>query len=114
MEAAPINPSDLGVLAGKYGHIKEVPFVPGFEGSGTVVANGGGLLGWRLVGKRCSVVAGEHTDGTYAEFMVTNAKQCIPIPNDVSFENGACAVVNPMTVEMFLDYITRGKHRAAI
>jgi NADPH2:quinone reductase len=46
--------------------------------------------------------------------MVTDAKSCIPIPDAVSFENGACAVVNPLTVEMFMDYTTRQKHRAII
>jgi NADPH2:quinone reductase len=114
MEAAPINPSDLGVLTGNYGAIKNPPFIPGFEGSGTVVLNGGGILGWRIMGKRVSTVAGETTDGTWAEYMVTDAKSCIPIPDAVSFENGACAVVNPLTVEMFMDYTTRQKHRAII
>lgn len=28
------------------------PLPGGFEGSGTVIENGGGVLGWRLVGKR--------------------------------------------------------------
>jgi len=50
MEAAPINPSDLMVLKGNYGHDIKLPCVPGLEGSGTVVENGGGLKGWRLVG----------------------------------------------------------------
>lgn len=45
MEAAPINPSDIVSLRGQYGLKKQLPFVPGLEGSGTVVENGGGLLG---------------------------------------------------------------------
>lgn len=41
----------------------EYPFVPGWEGSGTVVANGGGLPGWRLVGKRVAFTKqGEDND----------------------------------------------------
>ena len=31
------------------------PFVPGWEGAGTVVQSGGGLMSWRLVGKRVAV-----------------------------------------------------------
>src|SRR5215510_8855331 len=50
--AAPCNPSDLLLLQGKYGTLKTLPTVPGWEGAGTVVATGGGLLGRWLVGKR--------------------------------------------------------------
>ena len=57
MDSAPINPSDLALLKGSYGSTKKYPYVPGFEGAGTVVENGGGLMGWRLVGKRVAVVA---------------------------------------------------------
>ena len=38
--AAPVNPSDLLFLRGIYGVKKPLPAVPGFEGSGTVVAAG--------------------------------------------------------------------------
>jgi len=31
------------------------PIVPGWEGSGTVVATGGGLMAWRLLGKRVAM-----------------------------------------------------------
>jgi len=41
MESAPINPSDLAFLKGHYSSNKPFPCVPGFEGSGVVVASGG-------------------------------------------------------------------------
>jgi NADPH:quinone reductase-like Zn-dependent oxidoreductase len=41
--AAPINPSDLGFIWGGYGFRKPLPCVPGFEGSGTIVAVGEGV-----------------------------------------------------------------------
>lgn len=44
MAASPINPSDLGFIKGGYGFQKPFPVVPGFEGSGIVVAAGPGLL----------------------------------------------------------------------
>ena len=43
--ATPINPSDLAFLAGLYGFKKPTPVVPGFEGSGIVVAVGSGMMG---------------------------------------------------------------------
>src|SRR5438094_8961423 len=36
MRAAPINPADLNAIEGKYPGKREVPAVPGFEGSGIV------------------------------------------------------------------------------
>ena len=43
IEAAPCNPSDLLLLQGKYGSLKKLPTVPGWEGAGMVVASGGGI-----------------------------------------------------------------------
>lgn len=55
MESAPINPSDLSFMKGNYSSKKTLPCTPGFEGSGVVVENGGGLLGWKVTGKRVAV-----------------------------------------------------------
>ena len=44
IEAAPINPSDLAFLMGLYSIDKPLPAIPGFEGSGTVISSGGGML----------------------------------------------------------------------
>src|SRR5512143_3749985 len=61
MAATTINPSDLGFLQGSYGFQKPFPVVPGFEGSGIVVAAGSGLLPHLLLGRRvaCSAASGE-------------------------------------------------------
>lgn len=50
--AAPINPSDLACYEGNYEQQKKLPTIMGFEGSGIVVENGGGMMGWSMVGKR--------------------------------------------------------------
>ena len=52
MMAAPINPSDLAMLTGEYPHRKTYPYVPGLEGSGLVVASGGGFMANFVLGKR--------------------------------------------------------------
>lgn len=44
MEASPINPSDIAFMKGVYGSKKPIPSIPGFEGSGTVIENGGGCF----------------------------------------------------------------------
>ena len=54
VESVPINPSDIYAMEGKYSEFVDFdyPFVPGWEGSGTVVATGGGLHSWYLKNKR--------------------------------------------------------------
>ena len=45
MAAAPLNPSDLGALSGlTYSGTRHFPFIPGLEGSGTVVDSGEGFM----------------------------------------------------------------------
>jgi NADPH2:quinone reductase len=112
MAAAPINPSDLGFLKGSYGFQKPFPVVPGFEGSGTVIAAGPGLLPRLLMGKRvaCSAASG----GTWAEYLVTSASSCFPLTKNLSLEQGATLIVNPMTAIAFLDIAKRDKHAAIV
>ena len=50
-----LDPSDLLFLEGKYSAGEDLPRTPGFEGSGTVVASGGGIMGWSIKGKRVAV-----------------------------------------------------------
>lgn len=115
MEASPINPGDLVFLNGGYATDKPLPCVPGFEGSGTVVANGGGLLGWYLSGKRVACASGFNSPhGCWAEYMATDATHCVELPANVSFEQGSCFFGNPLTAVMFLDSVKCGKHAAVI
>jgi len=104
VEAAPINPSDLYMMQGNYSGKFNYPIVPGSEGSGTVIATGGGYLGWSIMGKRVGFTrvqerGGKFTkNGSYAEYCVTNAYQCTTLDDpNVTFEQGSCSFVNPVT-----------------
>ena len=112
MAAAPINPSDLGFLKGSYGVQKQFPVVPGFEGSGTVIAAGPGLIPRLWSGRRvtCSASKG----GTWAEFLLAPAATCFPLAKHLSLEQGATLIVNPLTALAFFDIAKRGKHAAII
>jgi NADPH2:quinone reductase len=112
--AAPINPSDLVFLKGLYGISKPLPVVPGFEGSGVVVAAGGGWLGRWLRGKRVACKAPENGHGTWAEYMITEAASCIPLCKPVSLEAGASLIVNPMTAVALIDQLRAGGHRGFV
>lgn len=103
MHAAPINPSDLAFLKGGYGIKRPFPTVPGFEGSGTVVAAGKGLLPKLWMGKTVACAASPKYNGTWAEYMVTGAGSCVPLSKNVSLDQGAMMFVNPMTALAFFD-----------
>lgn len=110
--AAPINPSDLGFLQGSYGFPKSAPIIPGLEGSGTVIAVGSGLLPKLWLGKR--VACAGRLGGTWAEYMVTSAATCFPIPKRISLEQGAMSFVNPLTVIALFDIAKKERHKAII
>lgn len=114
ISAAPINPSDLMFLRGFYANPKKLPVVAGFEGSGTVVASGGGFIGRMLVGKRVACAAPNDGDGTWAEYMVTSEKFCIPLRRGITLEQGAMLIVNPLTAWALMDIAKRGRHRAVV
>ena len=115
IEAAPCNPSDLLLLQGKYGTLKKLPTVPGWEGAGTVVASGGGLYGWWLMGKRVAcALRSSNRDGTWAEYFVANASDCIPLKAAVPIEQAASFIINPMTAVALLETATRAGHHAAV
>jgi NADPH:quinone reductase-like Zn-dependent oxidoreductase len=112
--AAPCNPSDLLLLQGKYGTLKTLPTVPGWEGAGTVVATGGGLLGRWLVGKRVACAVRSDRDGTWAEYVVVNSNNCIALKSAVPIEQGASLIVNPLTSLAMLETARKAGHQAAV
>jgi NADPH2:quinone reductase len=111
VEASPINPSDLMYMQGSYARQMKYPAVPGFEGSGVVVENGGGLVGWGILNKRVSFA---NEGGAYAEYVVVEASKCLVIGDDLSFTETATAFVNPLTTLCFHDIVKSGNHRAVI
>lgn len=114
MEAAPCNPSDLLFLTGKYGVKKPFPAVPGWEGAGTVVKNGGGAMGWWLKGKRVACGGQSELDGSWAEYYIAEAKACVPLKGEVSFEQGATLLINPLTAVGMMGEVLNGKHKAIV
>lgn len=114
VDAAPCNPSDLLLLQGKYGSLKTLPTVPGWEGTGTVVVSGGGIIGRWLVGKRVACALKQDRDGTWAQYFVAEARDCIPLKRAVPVDQAACFIVNPLTAVALLETARRAGHRAAV
>jgi NADPH:quinone reductase-like Zn-dependent oxidoreductase len=115
IDSAPINHSDLLFLVGNIKSPRPHPCIPGFEGSGTVVSSGGGLLAWLLSGKRVACKSDQASFyGTWAEYMVAPATSCVKLAEDVSLEEGCSSFVNPLTVMMFSQLTQAGKHQAVV
>jgi NADPH:quinone reductase-like Zn-dependent oxidoreductase len=96
MIAAPINPSELLVVRGRYGVLPRLPATPGFEGVGVVDRAGPGLLGRLALGKRVTVINGD--GGNWAEYVIIPARQARPVAADIPDEQVASFFVNPATV----------------
>jgi NADPH:quinone reductase-like Zn-dependent oxidoreductase len=136
VEAAPVNPSDLGLLLGPAdpatlaasgtdaapalvarilprfldamaGRIgKALP--AGNEGAGTVVAAGADVA--HLLGHRVGMIGG----GMYATVRKLPAKECIVLPEGVASAEGAALFVNPLTALGFVETMRMEGHKALV
>ena len=113
MAYAPVNPSDLSQLRGTFRPLPGFPFIPGIEGSGTVIASGGGLIPRIRLNKKVAC-SPSGKGGTWAEYMVTTATHTIPLVSGLSLEQGSMLIVNPVTVVALTDIIRKGGHTAVV
>ena len=85
LRAAGVNPVDTYVRSGRYGQ-KVFPYTPGADGAGTIEAVGDGVERFK-VGDRV-YTAGSLT-GTYAQRALAAESQVHPLPDRVTFAQGA-------------------------
>ncbi|MDT8863091.1 NADPH:quinone reductase [Alkalihalobacillus sp. MEB130] len=96
---AGVNPSDTYTLTGTYSfNIPQLPYTPGLDGAGIVEAVGDGVTNV-CVGDRVfiSSLMQSKSTGTFAEKIVCDANSVHPLPNNVSFEQGAALGVPALT-----------------
>src|ERR687885_396474 len=93
LEAVGVNFRDIYEREGVGGYTNEPPFVAGAEGAGTVAAVGEGV-GEFAVGDR---VAWSAAPGSYAERVVVDEARAVPVPDGVSTEVAAAALLQGMT-----------------
>ncbi|WP_075981585.1 NADPH:quinone reductase [Bacillus massilinigeriensis] len=97
--AAGVNPSDTYTLTGTYAFsIPQLPYTPGLDGAGIIEAIGEEVTNVS-VGDRVFVasLAGSSSTGTFAQKMVCDATLVHPLPEHVSFEQGAALGVPALT-----------------
>src|SRR5262245_8144454 len=90
---APVHPSDLHVMRGRFGRQPTLPASPGIECVGVVEELGPGVAG-PAPGTRVVLL---HVLGSWREFIVSPAERVIPVPDSLSDEDAAQALINPVT-----------------
>jgi NADPH:quinone reductase-like Zn-dependent oxidoreductase len=138
IQAAPINPSDLGLLLGP-ADVSQVKVagagadmvvtapVPqqfmraltarldesmpvGNEGAGKVVAAGSSPEAQALLGKLVALIGG----ATYAQHRIAKAADVVPLPEGATAADGASCFVNPLTALGMTETMRREGHTALV
>jgi NADPH:quinone reductase len=138
VEAAPINPSDLGLLlagadmdSASIGGTPDRPVVSaplaegalrtlaarvgrslpvGNEGAGTVVAAGPSPQAQALLGRTVAVAGGS----MYAQHRIADASACLVLPEGTSAREGASSFVNPLTALGMTETMRREGHSGLV
>ncbi len=93
--AAGVNYMDIYGRTGRAGYAAAPPFVLGAEGAGRVIALGDGVDGLD-VGDR---VAWKNAPGSYAAEVVVAAAELVPVPDAMSDETAAAALLQGLTAQ---------------
>src|ERR1700719_914173 len=138
VEAAPINPSDLGLLVGaadmstaKASGTRDAPVVTakvpdagmramaarldesmpvGNEGAGVVIKTGSSDAAKALMGKTVAMIGG----AMYAQYRCLKVTECLPLPAGVTPAQGASCFVNPLTALGMVETMRREGHKALV
>ena len=110
LHTSAVNPSDVKARGGSR-PIRWPKLIPNSDGAGVIDAVGVGVN--RRVGERVWVFNGQwdRAFGTSAEFITLPAALAVPLPDQVSFEQGACLGIPVMTAHraLFADGPIHGK-----
>ena len=138
IEAAPINPSDQGLLFGaadlataRATGTREAPIVTatipaqrmksmagrvdrsmavGNEGAGVVVRAGSDATAQALLGRTVALFGG----GTYAQYRNVKAERCLALPDGTQPADAASCFINPLTALGLVETMRREGHRALV
>ncbi|HWX79100.1 MAG TPA: zinc-binding dehydrogenase [Steroidobacteraceae bacterium] len=138
IDAAPINPSDLGLLLGAadWSSAKvagtrsnpivtapmtakvlqamtarlDIPMPVGNEGAGVVIEAGKSDAAQALLGKTVAVLGG----AMYSQYRCLNVNQCLVLPPGATAADGASSFVNPLTALGMIGTMQREGHKALV
>jgi mitochondrial enoyl-[acyl-carrier protein] reductase / trans-2-enoyl-CoA reductase len=107
MQAATIHPSDIGLINGSYGRLRDLPAVGGREGVGKVVSVGPGV-DEKVVGRP---IAMPDDQGAWQDYLKMQADDLILLPALVPYDQLAISILNPLTAWRLLndfEYLKEG------
>jgi NADPH2:quinone reductase len=138
IDAAPINPSDLGLLLANadWSQAKlsgtaqrpivttpisanavqamaariDIPMPVGNEGAGLVIEGGSSEAAQALLGKTVAVLGG----AMYSQYRCVKVNQCLVLPAGASAADGASCFVNPLTALGMIGTMRREGHKALV
>lgn len=138
VEAAPINPSDLGLLIGaadmntaKASGGKDAPVITakvpegamramagrlddsmpvGNEGAGVVIRTGSSDAAKALMGKTVAMIGG----AMYTQYRTLKVRECLALPSGTTPAEGASCFVNPLTALGMTETMRREGHKALV
>lgn len=96
-EAVGLNFIDVYFRTGLY-KAAQMPFTPGNEGAGTVVAVGSGVENLKL-GDRVAYAA---TPGSYADERILSADRLVKVPDGIDLKTAAAMMLKGMTAQYLL------------
>ena len=100
---AGVNRPDVLQRAGSYMPPPGASDLPGLEASGTIFAIGQNVTNWAIGDEVCALLPG----GGYAEYAVTQASHCLPVPKGMDLEQAAALPETFFTV--WSNVFQRGK-----
>ena len=103
---AGVNRPDALQRAGLYNPPAGASDLPGLEGAGIIAEVGAGVTEWAVGDEVCALLPG----GGYAEFAVTSASHCLPVPRGLSLKQAACLPETYFTV--YSNVLQRGALQA--
>jgi len=108
-----VNPSDVKKRAGAFpGLLDDGPVIPHSDGAGVIEATGDGVPADR-VGERVWVYEAQYARrfGSAAEYVALDSRRAVLLPDNTSFETGACIGIPVMTAHrcVFADGAVEGQ-----
>jgi NADPH2:quinone reductase len=108
VQAATVNPTDIGLREGQQGFPlpeRAEPYVPGTEAAGVISEVGDGVS-WQVGDDVIAVVvATDPHGGAYADELVVSAESVVRMPAGASFPAAATLPMNGLTARIALDQL---------
>lgn len=96
---ASVNPSDMGMIGGSYGRLRELPAIAGREAVGEVAEVADGVQNVKVG----DIVRIPEEPGAWSQYTICDAKDLMVLPKGLDLDMLAMSFVNPPTALLILE-----------